>query len=118
MPSSTSKSPVPTKTVAKPPTLTSQSVQQQQQKDDSEVFYLAIPKSEMTQPEVKSLLGETSPVKDKDPNKNEPFIPPSANIKQEPSSNLEESVLTENVQKPLLPIGPSMVPEGKGMIDG
>ena len=72
----------------------------------------------MTRPEVKSLLGETSPVKDKDPNKNELFIPPSANIKQEPSSNLEESVLTENVKKPLPLIDPSVVPEGEGMIDG
>ena len=118
MPSSTSKSPVPTKTVATPPTPTSQSVQQQRQKVDSEVFYLAIPKSEMTWPEVKSLLGETTPVKDKDPNKDELFIPPSANIKQEPSSNLEESVITENVEKALPPIDPSMVPEGEGMING
>ena len=57
-------------------------------------------------------------VKDKDPNKDEPFIPPLANIKQEPSSNLEESVVTENVEKPLPPIDPSVVPEGEGMIDG
>ena len=86
------------------------------------MFYLAIPKSEMTHPKVKSLLGETSPVKEK-PNmidgKDEPFIPlPASSVKKEPETSNVETVVTEGPDKPVVPIDPLIVPEGEGMVDG
>ena len=80
-----------------------------------DVFYLAIPNSERLRPEVKSLLGETSPVKKTD----EPFVPPPASgIKEEP---VEETTVSppETPNKSFVPvIDPTLVPEGEGMIDG
>ena len=91
------------------------------------MYYLAIPKSEMCRLEVKSLLGETSPDKEKEnktnrsDSKEEPFIPPPAKIKQEPDTNPSKTVLAEDVEKtvsPVQPLDPSVVPEGEGMVDG
>ena len=93
-PLSTSKSPVPPVPQKQVETKQSTSTpvppvtgQQQVQKED--VFYLAIPNSERLRPEVKSLLGETSPIKQTD----EPFIPPPASgIKEEPNTVEETTV--------------------------
>ena len=76
----------------------------------------------MTHPEVKSLLGETSPLKEK-PNmtdgKDEPFITlPASSVKKEPGTSNVETVVTEDPDKPVVPIDPSLVLEGEGMIDG
>ena len=122
-PSSTSKSPVPLKSVQ---TLTSPTDQQtqpahQQQKDD-EMFYLAIPKSEMSCPEVKSLLGENSPSpdKDKDSKKDNMFIPAPARVKQEPITNRSSATVpeTDPVDKTVPSLDPFIIPEGEGMVDG
>ena len=131
-PSSTSKSPVPPvqpKVESMPPTPTDRMSQQSQQmqigqlQKDEEMFYLAIPKSEMERPEVKSLLGETSPVKDKDNTENkqdekEPFIPPPVKVKREQTSDVVESVVTDDIEKSVVPTDPSLVPDGEGMVDG
>ena len=86
------------------------------------MFYLAILKSEMTRPEVKSLLGETSPVKDKankTDGKDEAFIPlPASSVKKEPGTSNVETVVTEDPDKTVVPIDPLLVPEGEGMVDG
>ena len=86
------------------------------------MFYLAIPKSEMTRPEVKSLLGYTSPVKDKantTDGKDESFIPPPASsVKKEPGNSNVETVVTEDPDKTVVPIEPLLVLEGEGMVDG
>ena len=85
------------------------------QKED--VFYLAIPNSERSRPEVKSLLGKTSPVKKTD----EPFVPPPASgIKQEPNV-VEETTVSppKTPDKSFVPvIDPALVPEGEVMING
>ena len=122
-PSSTSKSPVQpvapkqveTKQSTSTPPPAPATGQQQVQKED--VFYLAIPNSERLRPEVKSLLGETSPIKQTD----EPFIPPPASgIKQEPNA-VEETTVSppDTPDKSSVPvIDPALVPEGEGVIDG
>ena len=79
-------------------------------------MYLATPQSQMGRVEVKSLLGEISPVKDKDksPAKDEPFIPPPVDkVKTEPTTT--EEVVTADivgtVDKPVM-LDPSVVPVG------
>ena len=72
--------------------------------------------------EVKSLLGEISPVKDKDksPAKDEPFIPlPADKVKTEPTTT--EEVITADIVgtvNNLVMLDPSVVPVGQGIIDG
>ena len=125
-PSSTSKSPAPVKGATTPPLPPMQKAQtqlsQSSQQKDEEIFYLAVLKSERTHPEVKSLLGETSPVKDKankTDGKDKAFIPsPASNVKQELGTSNVETVVTEDAYKTVVPIDPSLVPEGKGMADG
>ena len=123
-PSSTSKSPAPVKGLTTPPLMPTAQAQlsQSSQQKEEEMFYLAIPKSEMTHPKVKSLLGETSPVKEKantTDGKDKPFIPPPASsVKKEPRTSNVETVVTEDPDKPVVPTDPSLVPEGEGMVDG
>ena len=130
-PSSTSSSPAPpqtanpsTPTAPAPPVGPVTSVGQKE--PGEELVYLAIPQSQMGRVEVKSLLGEISPVKDKDksPAKDEPFIPPPAaaaadKVKTEPTTT-EEVVTADivgNVDKPVM-LDPSVLPVGQGIIDG
>ena len=123
-PSSMSKSPVPPvppvpskqvetkQSTSTPPPATGQ---QQVQKED--VFYLAIPNSKRSRPEVKSLLGETLPIKQTD----EPFIPPPATgIKEEPNTVEETTVSPPETpdKSSVSVIDPALVPEGEEMING
>ena len=95
------------------------------------VFYLAIPKSEIGRAEIKSLLGEHSPAKEAQLQQLEqvPFVPPvtdNVNVKIEPNttSNVEEvtvptaTSVAANTSGQAVILDPSVVPEGEGMIDG
>ena len=77
---------------------------------EEEMFYLAIPQSQMNRSKVKSLLADTEDKKDLSPVKSEP----TDVAVQEQEETIEGS--TVSTSTPIL--DPSVVPEGQGLVDG
>ena len=77
---------------------------------EEEMFYLAIPQSQMNRSEVKSLLADAEDKKDLSPVKSEP----TDVAVQEQEETVEGSTISSSA--PIL--DPSVVPEGQGLVDG